>query len=130
MNIRRLIVWLSCVTVFGIAISLVGRIVFPRQCVPIGDMEWVYLGDNMSEIRFKGEMLVGPCQMEIAEVDDFVYGNSSEDSPWFVIDKKTHCILKGDSLGEVCRAIGASQPKGRFTFETFLSRWNATNEGR
>ena len=129
MNIKRLIIWLSGVTALGIIILFMWNVVLHRRSVPIGDMEWIYLGNNMSEIRFRGKTLTGPCQMEIVETGDAVYGNSDEDTPWFVIDKKSHRILKGGRLYCVCRAMGVPylDRKG-FRFETFLTRRNTINK--
>ena len=126
MNVKRLTVKISGMAVFGtIIILLMWSIVSCRRCISIGDMDWIYLGGNISEIRFKGNVLVGPCQMEIEETGDVVYGNSDEDSPWFVIDKKTHCIVKGDSLNDIYRAMGMVHRAWILRLETFLTRWNA-----
>ena len=128
MNGKRFMVLLLAVVVFSMCILITRHGMLFRRSLPVGDMEWIDLGCNLSEIQFKGNTIVGPCQMEIWEEGDIVYGNSDENSPWFVLDKKTHRVVKGECLHDICREMGGVYPKRCFAPKTFLSRWNAIRE--
>lgn len=128
MNVKRFMSLLLAVVVLGMFILFARHGMPFRRSLPVGDMEWIDLGRNLSEIQFKGNTIVGPCQMEIWEEGDVVYGNSDENSPWFVLDKKTHRVIKGECLHDICREMGIVYPKGCFAPKTFLTRWNAVKE--
>lgn len=68
----------------------------------LGDVAWIYLGDNRSMMMRNLSRIVEPCVMEVFDDGRFIYGNSSlVDAPWFVIDKKSHEVLKGDGHCEI-----------------------------
>ena len=133
MNTKRFILRSVVFAVFTVVVT-VGYIVcvrhsrLLRRSLQIGDMDWIYMGNNRSEIQFNGRTIVGLCQLEIMEESDFIYGNSDEDSPWFVIDKNTHQVVRGQGLNDICREMGVSYPIERFRFETFLTRWNRVEQ--
>lgn len=124
MKISRPAVWMFVVAAIGLYIVRAHHGGLLHRSLQIGDMDWIYMGNNVSVIQYAGKTIVGPCRLEIMERDHFVYGNSDEDESWFVIDKNTHHVARGDDLDNICKEIGASYPVGRFRFETFLTRWN------
>lgn len=128
MNIKRLAICFLVVVVMVAYIACVRHGQLLRRSLQVGDLDWIYRGDNTSEIQFNGRPIIGPCRLEIMEDNDFVYGNSDEDSPWFVIDKNTHHVARGNDFNSLCRAMGVVCPIGRLRLETFLTRWNRVEQ--
>lgn len=67
---------------------------------------------------------IGRCR----EGNSFYREWRMKDSLWFVIDKNTHQVVRGQDLNNICREMGVPYPTERFRFETFLTRWNRVEQ--
>ena len=73
-------------------------------------IRWEYLGNGKSRICYRFKTLVGPCYLEIAETDRFIYGGDWQ-SFWFAIDKENKCVFKAGKIEDLC-----DKTKEKFVF--------------
>lgn len=80
-----------------------------RPSLSIGELRWVYLGDNISVIRAQGEDLIGPGNIELHVASNFVYGIFSYASDyvnrWFAIKRDTQEVYVSERPEEIERVF-------------------------
>ncbi len=90
-----------------------GKVVFFDKLV------WVNVGDNQSVLINNFNVLVGPCHIELCEMEEYILGNAEGDDRWFTIDKKLSKMSRLNDCGSFSKHIN----KEAFRFETIQSRW-------
>lgn len=96
------------VLLFGVVVFCIYRHM-QLSAIQIGDLTWVYLGDNISKIQYKDRILVGPGYIEVNISPEFVCGNFSGlydlHNRWFVIKRCTGDVYVGESADEAERRV-------------------------
>ena len=92
--LTALIAFLSVLAILYLVWLIRYRIIFFEG---IYGIRWEYLGNDKSRICYGFKILVGPCYLEIAETDRFIYGGDWQ-SFWFAIDKENKSVFKSKKI--------------------------------
>ena len=125
---RILVPWTFFACTFGVLLYVYCW----KPSLTLGEMQWVYLGDNISIIRAHGKNLIGPGHIELHVSSNLVYGVfSAEDDfegRWFAIERdtlKTYVRERPEEIESVLkthneRGLMRTNTSGSF-FKTFQS---------
>ena len=108
---------------------------FKSPSLSIGELRWVYLGDNVSVIRAQGKDLVGPGNIELHVSSNFVYGCFSHANDfvgrWFAIKRdthETHVSEKPEEIERMFRLYNADESMWSNSSGTFYKTFQSLRE--